>query len=63
MVWDGVVRVFDLADNSQSTRAYAWSYELEIGKRRIFSVLHTEKINSPGATVRAAIVAEHRGNP
>jgi len=59
-VWDGVVQVFDLTGNPQSTRAYAWSYELENGKRHIFSVLHTDKINSPVAAVRAAIVAEHK---
>src|SRR6185437_11501481 len=60
-VWDGVVQVFDLADNPQSTCTYAWAYELENGKRRVLSVLHTDKINSPVGG-RAAIVAEHRGN-
>jgi hypothetical protein len=29
-------------------------------KRRFFAVLHTDKINSPVAAVRAAIVAERR---
>jgi hypothetical protein len=30
-------------------------------KRRFFAVLHTERINSPLEAVRAAIVAEHKG--
>ena len=59
-VWEGVVHVFDLASNPKANRAYAWSYELEGGKRRFFAVLHTDRINSPGAAVRAAIVAEQR---
>lgn len=59
-VWEGVVSVFDLAGNPQATRAYAWSYETEGGKRRFFAVLHIGKIDSPVAAVRAAIVAEQR---
>lgn len=59
-VWEGVVQVFDLVGNSQASRAYAWSYETEGGKRRFFSVLHIGPINSPVAAVRAAIVAEAR---
>jgi hypothetical protein len=62
MVWEGVVHVFDLAHNPKATRAYAWSSPIEGStKRRFFAVLHTDKINSPVAAVRAAIVAEHRG--
>jgi hypothetical protein len=60
-VWDGVVRVFDLAGHPTATRAYAWSSPIEGStKRRFFAVLHTERINSPVEAVRAAIVAEHR---
>jgi hypothetical protein len=59
-VWEGVVHVFDLAGHSKATRAYAWSSPIEGStKRRFFAVLHTDKINSPVAAVRAAIVAEH----
>lgn len=60
-VWVGVVSVFDLKDNRNAKRAYAWSSPIEGStKRRFFAVLHTERINSPVEAVRAAIVAEHR---
>lgn len=62
LVWEGVVHLFDLKGNPKATRAYAWSSLIEgSSKRRFFAVLHTNKINSPVAAVRAAIVAEHRG--
>lgn len=58
-VWDGIVHVFDLKDSpSGASRAYAWSYEREDGKRRFFAVLGIPPINSPKDAVRAAIVAE-----
>lgn len=61
-VWEGVVHVFDLAGHPKASRAYAWSSPIEGStKRRFFAVLHTDKINSPVAAVRAAIVAGHRG--
>ena len=60
-VWEGVVHVFDLADNPQATRAYAWSSPIEgSDKRRFFAVLHVPPIDSPVAAVRAAIVAGSR---
>ncbi len=60
-VWEGVVHVFDLADNPKATRAYAWSSPIdESDKRRFFAVLHIPPIDSPVAAVRAAIVAEQR---
>jgi hypothetical protein len=55
------VHVFDLANHPKATHAYAWSYVRDYGGRRFFAVLHTDAINSPVATVRAAIVAEYRG--
>ena len=58
-VWDGVVSVFDLQGSpTGATRAYAWSYERDDGRRRFFAVLHTGPIQSPRDAVRAAIVAE-----
>ncbi len=59
-VWDGAVAVFELAGHPLATRAYAWSYELENGKRRFIAVLHFGPVASPADAVRAAIVAEHR---
>lgn len=54
--------VFDLAGHPTATRAYAWSSPIEGStKRRFFAVLHTERISSPLEAVRAAIVAEHKG--
>lgn len=59
-VWEGVVHIFGLTGNPNATRAYAWSSSIEGStKRRFFAMLHTDKINSPVAAVRAAIVAEH----
>jgi|SRR3954471_14638636 hypothetical protein len=58
-VWDGTVHVFDLAHHPDGAfRAYAWSYEMDDGKRRFFAVLHGGPITSPKDAVRAAIVAE-----
>src|SRR6185503_9516051 len=60
-VWEGTVAIFDLRSSpSGCNRAYAWSYELDDGKRRFFAVLHAGPIDSPASAVRAAIVAEQR---
>ncbi len=60
-VWDGVVHVFELANNPQATRAYAWSSPVEgSDKRRMFAVLQIGPITGPVEAVRAAIVAEQR---
>jgi hypothetical protein len=62
-VWEGVVHVFDLDDHPSATRAYAWSSPVEgSNKRRFYTVLHLGGIRSPLDAVRAAIVAEQRGN-
>jgi len=61
LVWDGTVHVFDLAHHPDGAfRAYAWSHEVESGKRRFFAVLHGGPIVGPRDAVRAAIVAEAR---
>ncbi len=60
-VWDGMVAVFDLAGHPKATRAYAWSYERE-GGRRFIAVLHVPPITGPREAVRAAIVAEKRAS-
>ena len=56
-VWNGAVQVFDLADSpTGATRAYAWSYGLPDGERRVFAVLQAGSVTSPRDAVRAAIV-------
>jgi hypothetical protein len=61
LVWEGAVHVFDLAHQPDGHfRAYAWSHEIEGGKRRFFAVLHGGPIKGPRDAVRAAIVAEAR---
>jgi hypothetical protein len=53
--WDGVVHVFDLKDNPQATRAYAWSSAFHGGSEpRYFAVLHMGKVTGPEQAVKAA---------
>lgn len=59
-VWQGTVYVFDLTDHGEALRAYAWSAGRAGGKRRYTAVLHSGRVDSPQAAVRAAIVAERR---
>jgi len=63
IVWEGVVHVFDLTGHPKANRAYAWSSPIEgSDKRRFFAVLHLPPVTSPVEAIRAAIVAEHRGD-
>ena len=55
-VWDGEVLVFELLDHPTAPKCYAWEVD-----GRVTAVLHEPPVNSPRAAVRAAIVAEHRG--
>jgi hypothetical protein len=58
-VWNNAVQVFDLANSpTGATRAYAWSYGLPDGKRRMFSVLHAGPVTGPREAVRAIIATE-----
>ena len=62
-VWEGLVHVFKIHGHPQARQAYAWSSPIEESdKRRFFAVLHLPPITSPVEAVRAAIVAEQRGN-
>jgi hypothetical protein len=62
-VWEGVVHVFDLTGHPKATRAYAWSSPIEgSDKRRFFAVLHQGPVTGPAEAVRAAIVAEYKGD-
>jgi len=59
-VWEGVVHIFDLKENPNATRAYAWSSPIEgSAQRRFFAMLHMGAITSPVEAVRATIVPEH----
>ena len=62
VVWDGVVQVFEV-DRPDASRAYAWSYETDAGKRRCVVVLAVPPVDSPAAAVRAAIAAQHKKGP
>ncbi|HZP26836.1 MAG TPA: hypothetical protein VFB90_07295 [Dehalococcoidia bacterium] len=54
------MQVYDLEGQPEASRVYAWSYQLEDGKRKFVAVLHKPPVDSPAAAVRAAIVAEGR---
>lgn len=61
-VWEGVVHVFKISGHPAAKQAYAWSSPIEgSDKRRFFAVLHVPPSTSPVEAVRAAIVAEARG--
>lgn len=56
--WDGVVYLFDLQNNPNSKRAYAWSSPITGGKKpRYFAVLHTNRVKGPAEAVKAAAAA------
>jgi hypothetical protein len=61
-VWEGIVHVFDLADNPETTRAYAWSSVQSNGERRYFTMLRVPPIVSAGDAVTAAMTAELGGS-
>lgn len=55
-VWEGEVLVFDLTGHRRAIACYAWSVN-----QRVTAVLAEGPVDSPQAAVRAAIVAERRG--
>lgn len=60
-VWEGAVKVFALTGHpSGATRAYAWSYPTEGGKRRFIAVLGLPPVDSPAMAVRTAVLAQVR---
>jgi hypothetical protein len=60
VVWKGLVRIFEI-ETPEIMRVYAGSLVAGAGAtRRVFALQHTEKISSPIAAVRAAIVMEQR---
>jgi hypothetical protein len=62
-VWNGAVQVYDLLGQPDgATRAYAWSYSLPNGNRRILAILHSGPITGDREAVRARIVAEAKAS-
>lgn len=59
-VWQGMVEVFELLGHPKAPIVYAWAQNTNDPERlrKYFAVLHLDPVNSPGATVRAAIVQE-----
>jgi hypothetical protein len=60
IVWEGAVKVFDLAGHALAKQAYAWSYPTTATKRRFIAVLAVPPIDSPRKAVQAAILADVR---
>lgn len=61
LVWQGVVRVFDIQGHPQTDTCYAWSSAVEGStRRRYYAVLKLPPVDSPQDAVKAAIVADHK---
>ena len=61
IVWDGIVKVFDLINHSKANRAFAWSYrEGEEDKTTV--VLGIPPVYSPHAAVIIAIASKAHGD-
>lgn len=60
-VWEGAVKVFALTRHpSGATKAYAWSYPTDSGKRRIIAILGVSPVDDAATAVRTAILAQVR---
>jgi hypothetical protein len=60
-VWEGAVKVFALTGHpSGATKAYAWSYPTEGGKRRIIAILGVSPVDDAATAVRTMILAHVR---
>ncbi len=61
-VWEGEVEVFDLIDNPQASRVYAWSHETDRADepKRTVTVLQIAPVTSPELAVRASIIQDYR---
>jgi hypothetical protein len=58
-VWNGAVQVFDLEGSpGGASRAYAWSYGLPDGQRRMLTVLHGGPITGPREAVQSVMAAD-----
>ena len=63
-VWDGIVEVFTLHGHPKADTVYAWSHDTDDpdNPKCHVTVLHLDRITSPLAAVRAAIIQEFRSN-
>ncbi len=61
IVREGIVHIFEIADNPKATRCYGWSSPIRGSrKRKFFAVLHIRPVVSAKDAVRAAIIKEYR---
>jgi hypothetical protein len=56
-MWIGEVHIVAI-EHAQASRAYAWFYEDDAGKRRVRTVLGAPPVTSAAMAVRAGIVSE-----
>lgn len=62
-VWEGEVEVFDLTDNPNASRVFAWAYDREDPDKptQHVTVLQIPPATTPENAVRASIVAQFKG--
>jgi len=62
-VWEGEVEVFDLTDNPDANRVFAWAYDFDDPDKptQHVTVLQIPPATTPENAVRAAIVAQYKG--
>jgi len=61
-VWDGAVEVFDLTDNPNASRVFAWAFDYEDPDKptQHVTVLQIPPATTPENAVRASIVADFK---
>ena len=60
--WEGVVHIFNVIGNPETTRAYAWAMPVADDEEdRIIAMLHVPPVDCPIAAVREAVAQEFRG--
>jgi hypothetical protein len=61
-VWDGAVEVFDLTDNPNASRVFAWAFDYDDPDKETqhVTVLQIPPATTPENAVRASIVADFK---
>lgn len=61
-VWEGEVEVFDLTDNPQASRVFAWAYDFDDSEKptQHVTVLQIPPATTPENAVKASIVADYK---